>query len=46
MVYLAAEIRKGQRKVKLGFSDYIFKVVQRLSYEINKTFMQVYYRSG
>lgn len=46
MVYLAAEIRKGQRKIKLRFSDYVYKEVQRLSYEINRQFNQVYYRSG
>ena len=45
MVYLASEVRRGQRKIKLRFSEYIFKEVKRLTYELSTKFLQVYYRS-
>ena len=46
MVYLASEIRKGQRKIKLRFSHNIFKEVERLERKMAEKFLQVYYCSG
>jgi len=47
MVYLAAEIRKGQRKIKLRFSKNVFKEVKRLKEKLHLNFCsQGCYRSS
>lgn len=45
MVYLAAEIRKGQRKIRLRFTDNIYKEVMHLWISIHRQFCpEVFYR--
>ena len=44
LVFIASEIRKGQRKIRLRFSDNIFKEVTRSLWILDSLFKQVYSR--
>ena len=40
MVYLASEVRQGQRKIVIRFSNHIYQEVQRLSGAIHKLLLR------
>lgn len=44
LVFIASEIRKGQRKIRLRFSDNNYQEVKRSLWKLNSLFNQVYYR--